>query len=269
MARAREVVVTGGASGIGRATVDRFRSLGDHVTVLDRTVSSDEPDRIAVDLAEPDSIDYAVTQLPAELDVVCNVAGVSGLAGARTVLAVNFFGARRLSEQVVDRCVDGSAVVTVASTSGWYWRDHLTEVLQVVEARDVDAALALLGSELDGYTAYNRAKEAVVVWTNLAARAQRGRVRFNSVSPGPVATPLLDDFYLSMGAQELDPLVEASGRHGTADEIADVVVFLASPAARWVNGSDVVADFGAEMNLMLEAAREAGQKPADDSPLPL
>lgn len=265
MGQAREVVVTGGASGIGKATADLFRSYGDRVTVLDRTAAPDSTATVLVDLADSDSIARAVEELPEQIDVLCNVAGVSGLAGPRMVLAVNFFAVRELTGLVLPRLVDGGAVVTVASTSGWRWRDHLDDVLRVVDAPDVEAAIDLLGADLDGYLAYNRAKEAVVVWTSLASHAQRGRVRINSVSPGPVATPLLDDFYVSMGAAELDPLVEAAGRQGTPQEIAEVVAFLASSHASWVNGTDVVTDFGAEMALTLEAAQQAGRSASESA----
>jgi NAD(P)-dependent dehydrogenase (short-subunit alcohol dehydrogenase family) len=250
---ARTVVVTGGSSGIGLATAQKFLDAGDNVTVLDRRPSPLPVPTITVDLADSRSIQAAAEQLPNNIDVLCNVAGVAGTAGSRTVLAVNFLGIRALTERIVPAMVTGGAVVNVASTSGWYWRDNIAETAKLIQAADPDAALAALGlAEAEGYLAYNRAKEAVVIWTTLAAQQFLGQVRVNSVSPGPIKTPLLDSFYESMGAEELDPLIRLSGRAGTPEEIADIVTFLASPASQWINGTDITADFGAEAFLAIQ-----------------
>ncbi|MFB9857195.1 SDR family oxidoreductase [Paenarthrobacter aurescens] len=249
----RNVVITGGSSGIGLATVQKFLDNGDNVVVLDRNPSNHGVQTVTVDLADSESITAAVDSLPHGIDVLCNVAGVAGTAGARTVLAVNFMGIRELTEQIAGKMVAGGAVVNVASTSGWYWRDHLDEVAALIQAPDVDTALKHLNlAESDGYLAYNRAKEAVVVWTILASQKYFGHLRINSVSPGPVQTPLLDSFYESMGAEELDPIVKRSGRAGTPAEIANIAWFLTTPDSNWINGTDIVADFGAEAFLSLE-----------------
>src|SRR5262249_28116017 len=106
----------------------------------------------------------------------------------------------------------------------------------------------------DGHTAYTRSKEAVVVFSAVAAQQYLGRFRVNSVSPGPIETPLLAELYQAMGHAELDPLTARSGgRNGRPDEVAAVVVWLASPQANWVNGTDVPVDHGAEMAEFLAA----------------
>src|SRR5687768_3502132 len=106
MARSRTVVVTGGASGIGEAVAGRF----------------------AVQTNDSSSIDSAVEALTHSVDVLWNVAGVSGASPVPLVLGVNFVGLRHLADRIVPRMGDGGAVVSVASTVGWYWRDHLDEV---------------------------------------------------------------------------------------------------------------------------------------------
>ncbi|GAB13270.1 putative oxidoreductase [Arthrobacter globiformis NBRC 12137] len=250
---ARTVVITGGSSGIGLATAQKFLDNNDTVIVLDRNPSPLDVQTVPVDLADSGSIAAAVTALPDNIDILCNVAGVAGTAGARTVLSVNFLGIRELTEKAAPKITTGGAVVNVASTSGWYWRDHLDDVASLIQAPDADAALAALKlSESDGYLAYNRAKEAVVAWTILAAQKYFGRFRINSVSPGPIQTPLLDSFYESMGAEELDPIVQRSGRPGTPAEIANVAWFLTTPESHWINGTDLVADFGAEAFLAIQ-----------------
>lgn len=246
---ARHVVVTGGSSGIGAAVVAAFESVGDVVTVLDRTPRSDGRDTVLVDLADTATVDSAVDRLPQSIDVLVNAAGVSGLLPVPVVMAVNFYGLRHLTERVAPRIAESGCVINIASTSGWFWRDHLDDVQQVIRARtanEVEDVVARLIA--DGYTAYARSKEAVIVWSSAASQEYLGRFRVNSVSPGPIDTPLLADFYEAMGHAELDPLTARSGgRNGRPEEIADVVQFLASPGAYWVNGTDLPVDHGAEM----------------------
>jgi NAD(P)-dependent dehydrogenase (short-subunit alcohol dehydrogenase family) len=69
-------------------------------------------------------------------------------------------------------------------------------------------------------------------------------VRINTVSPGPVETPLLPDFVQSIGAAALDHAKNTVGRHATVEDIAPVIGFLASPQARWINAQDIQVDGG-------------------------
>jgi NAD(P)-dependent dehydrogenase (short-subunit alcohol dehydrogenase family) len=93
--------------------------------------------------------------------------------------------------------------------------------------------------------AYNFSKEVTTVYTMSMglALAQMG-FRINAVLPGPVQTPILADFEETMGKDTLDGLKELLGRHATPDDIADAVLFLASDAARWINGHALVVDGG-------------------------
>lgn len=251
----RTVIVTGGASGIGAAVVTAFEAMGDRVVIVDRQSPESTRDFVLCDLSDRESIEKAVSGLPERIDVIVNSAGVSGLAGIPTVMAVNFYGLRQLTEALLPRIHDGGCVVSVASTSGWYWRDHLDELREIIAARSDEDIIAVTRRHVtDGYVAYARSKESVIVWTTIAAQENLGRVRFNSVSPGPIETPLLAEFYEAMGHAELDPLTARSGgRNGYPSEIASVVTFLASPDASWVNGTDVPVDHGAEMAEFLAA----------------
>lgn len=246
---ARNIVVTGASSGIGAQIAAQFERDGDAVTVVDRNPRQDGQPVVLCDLSDSASIDAAVAQLPDRIDVLVNAAGVSGLAGIRTVMAVNFYGLRHLTEALLPRVVDQGCVVSVASTSGWYWRNHLSEVSELIAARSAEDIADAIGRLVpDEHAAYSRSKEAVIVWTTAAAQQNLGRIRFTSVSPGPIETPLLSEFYVAMGHEELDPLTARSGgRNGKPEEIAEVVHFLASPAAYWVNGIDIPVDHGAEM----------------------
>jgi NAD(P)-dependent dehydrogenase (short-subunit alcohol dehydrogenase family) len=246
---ARNVVVTGGSSGIGSKIVRGFQALGDEVTILDRNEPETTNSFVQCDLSDITSIDAAVSKLPERIDVFINAAGVSGLAPIPVVMKVNFYALRYLTESIASRISAGGSVVNVASTSSWYWRDHLEEISAVIAARSNEEIDKVCTEYIhDGYTAYARSKEAVLVWSAVAAQQYLGKFRVNSVSPGPIETPLLADFYEAMGHEELDPLTtRAGGRNGRPEEIANVVIFLASAEAFWVNGTDIPVDHSAEM----------------------
>lgn len=254
----RNVVVTGGASGIGAAIVDAFVEEGARIVVLDRAEPQGDREQITYipcNLADRQAIDAAVDALIGEIDVLCNVAGVSGVAPVPTVMSVNFLAVRYLTARLAPQIVPGGAVVSLASTAGWRWRNAMADLKELLALDDWDDALEWTRAHVTtGYGAYERSKQAVIVWSSVAAQQYLGRFRVNSVSPGPVETPLLADFYESMGHEELDPLTaRGGGRNGTPTEIAQAVHFMAGPASSWINGTDVVIDAGAEMAEMLAA----------------
>jgi hypothetical protein len=256
MQNSKVAVVTGAASGIGSAVAKRFISEGFEVWAMDLKEPADSSlGFVQADLSDAASLTAAVSKLPEHIDVLVNAAGVSGLLPIPKVLGINFYGLRALTRLLSPRISSGGAVVNIASTSGWFWRDHIDELLSLISAEsesEIDAATRAHVN--DGYTAYTRSKEAVVVWSAMAAQEFLGRFRVNSVSPGPVQTPLLDDFYEAMGHEELDPLTaRAGGRNGLPEEIADVVFFLASGESRWINGTDIPVDNSAEVSEFLAA----------------
>lgn len=254
MTAPRTVVITGGASGIGDKVVERFLADGDHVVVVDRNPSAREVPTIIVDLMDPAAIDAAGTSLPAHIDVLVNAAGISGKNGVEAALAVNFLGMRRFTELAADRMTRESNVVTIASTTGFEWRRRLEAATALIRSQDLEEACEAVAPFLpagqEAFEAYNLAKATVIVWTMLSSRHLVPGMRMNTVSPGPTETPLLQDFYDSIGEEQLDPLKEFAGRHGTPEEIAAAIAFLASDEASWVSGEDLVVDGGAEGGLL-------------------
>lgn len=248
------VCVTGAASGIGAACCRRLRLTGAHVIGIDlRPIASDVDEQVLLDLADPGSILRAVERLPHGIDALCNAAGIPPCEDAARVLRVNFLGTRQLTLAALGRMRDGGAIVNVASMAAMRFRTDTARIAAVIDlpldVSEQAAAQFLADSGIDGLASYAFSKQALVVWTrqlqcSLADRA----IRVNSVSPGPVETPILADFVAAFGEKAQRDLA-VTGRAARAEEIAAVIAFLLGPDAGWVRGVDLPVDGG------LEAAR--------------
>ena len=247
----KTIVVTGSASGIGAETASVLRKQGARVIGLDITQKTDNVDEfIQLNLLDEGSIDEAAANLPERVDGLCNVAGLPPSAGRARVIKVNFLGLRRFSEQAADRLVNGGVIVNMASGAGFGWISDIERVRKGL-ALGHDASLEDLETyceeqEISDVFSYLYSKELVVAWTKTAANAWRERgIRVNSVSPGPVETPILQEFMDAFGERAKTDL-EMIGRAGTTEDIAPVVAFLCSDAASWITGANIPADGGLE-----------------------
>jgi NAD(P)-dependent dehydrogenase (short-subunit alcohol dehydrogenase family) len=200
---------------------------------------------VECDLGDPASIDEAVQRLGDEWDALCNVAGVPGTHPRERVIGVNFLGLRHLTEAVLPRIRPGGSIVQVASTAGTLWQQNIEMVKSLLATTDFVDGVEWIAAASPDYPPYNLSKEAVIVYTmTLAQRAWQSGVRVNSISPGPVETPILPEFEESMGKLMLDQVKSTVGRHGQVEDIAPIIAFLASSDASWVNGCNVIADAG-------------------------
>lgn len=253
----RHIAVTGAASGIGAAVAAALAVLGAEVTGIDRAPCRGVADSVVADLSTLDGVLAAADQIKEPLDGLCNCAGVPGSALAATVLRVNVLALRSLSTALESRLPAGSAIVNMASLAGSGWRDRHDDVEKFLSHEDWDSALAWFGSKPElTADAYRFSKECVIAHTSACAVSLMPRgIRVNCVSPGPVATPILADFKHSLGRDMVEASIRVTGRPATPEEVADVALFLLSPAARWVNGIDLVTDGG------LAAHRRYGHAP--------
>lgn len=241
----RIVAVTGVASGIGAATARLLAARGANVVGLDRNVPAVPLAAFhRVDLGDPASIEDTVAAIDGPLDALINSAGLPPTASKHAVLRVNFFGLRHLTEALAPRLTEGAAIVNLASLAGFQWRANIATMRDGLSTRFADADAWIDRQDVDGAPSYHLSKELVIAWTMWESQRWKDRgIRMNSVSPGPVATPILADFVATLGKRVEDDL--KINRAATADEIAPVVAFMVSPDTRWMNGADIAVDAGA------------------------
>ena len=244
--RDKRVVVTGAASGIGRQVAEFLLADGAKVIALDRNPSDLKVGQfIAVDFTQPETIAAAVKKIDGEIDVLLNIAGVPGTLDPEVVMRVNVLGLRLLTDLLIDRIRRGGSVTHVASIAGAQWAAHLDEVQRLLATPDYETGVAWVKDHpMDGKRAYDFSKECVVVMAKQQGHWLRERgVRVNTVSPGPVQTPILKDFRESVGPL-LDLVTRETGRDATATDIARVILFLSDPSLEWLNATDVQVDGG-------------------------
>lgn len=245
----KNVLLTGASTGIGHATLKMLVADGHSVTTLDvKDAPEGSARHLHCDLSEPASVDAAVEALEGPFDALLNVAGVAGSMGAELVLRVNVYGLRHLTESLLaaGKVADGASIVNIASLAGMAWERHRDRIAALDDAADFAAGIEVAKAyDKGGPAAYVLSKEWVVAYTqSLAGRLIRQGIRVNSVSPGPVITPLFPYFEADTGADQMAWLNEQVGRAAQPEDQAEVVTWLAVGRSGWVNGIDLPVDGG-------------------------
>jgi NAD(P)-dependent dehydrogenase (short-subunit alcohol dehydrogenase family) len=251
MSATQPIVLTGVSSGIGARTAQVLAERGVPLIGIDRNApESFSGTFVQADLSTQAGIDAVAAAVaeavPQGIAGLANIAGVPGTVPWRTVLSVNVFGVRGLVRALAPLMDEGAAVVNLASNVGVQWRNVKDRCAEFALAEDQAAALeALAGDEEITGESYLFSKQCVRFLTeHLSAELLPKRIRVNSVSPGPVSTPILEDFKKDHGRDKVEGAGALVGRFGEPEDIARVIDFLLRPESAWVNGSDIRVDGG-------------------------
>ena len=231
----RKILITGGASGIGRATCALFLQEGAAVVVLDRNTANVADVRaIAADVSDAGSVTRAMqeaAQAMGGLDGLVNAAGVfinkdlmnTDAQTWNTTIAVNLTGTFLCVQAAVPllRLAAQATIVNLASGVG----------------------LLPTGG---GSTAYVASKGGVIAMTRALAAELAPGIRVNAVCPGAVETPMTDGT-LRDASGAINPAIVnryALGRPGSPGEIAAAILFLTSHESSFVTGVNLAVDGG-------------------------
>jgi NAD(P)-dependent dehydrogenase (short-subunit alcohol dehydrogenase family) len=242
----RVALVTGAASGIGKASARAFAAAGSTVVLADIDKGAADVAReiedaggraafVECDLADGEQIDALFAEMAStygRLDQAHNNAGVEGKVAPlheyrddefERVLRVNLTSVYRCMKHEVGLMLNGGSGGSIVNTS---------------------STLGLRGFR--GGVAYSASKHAILGVTRTAALEYAASgIRVNAVCPAAIDTPMMDRTFAALpGFRELLLQFVPTARMGTADEVAATVAWLCSDAASFVTGQTVVIDGG-------------------------
>jgi NAD(P)-dependent dehydrogenase (short-subunit alcohol dehydrogenase family) len=237
----KSVVVSGGASGMGRATAQILADLGAAVTVLDVKEPPDSDAKfVEVDLRNPESIDRAVSAIDGPLDALFSCAGLPGPPFTELdVMLVNFVGARHLAESLVPKMHDGSVIGAISSSAAVGWQEKLPDILALLGTEGFDGALNWLNANEAAWSwsGYAFSKYVIDAWVGYwCTDLIKQGIRINCINPGPTATPMMPQFQAAFGKEIVDSSVGPIGRYSTPEEQAWPLVLLNSSRMSYVTG---------------------------------
>jgi len=251
--KGKSVVVTGCASGIGLETARLIKKLGGDVIGVDVNKTTKYIDELyRADLSDKRSVQALVQALPNGLDGIANIAGLPPTAPADVVIKVNLVGLKYLTESMIPKLADGASIVNLASLAGFGWQNSVDQIKESedLDFDDVADFVRRHGIAEDTGRSYFFSKEALIVWTMQNRWTWRDRgIRMNAVSPGPVDTPILQDFLDTLGERAEEDR-KVMDRPATPQDIAPIVAFLLSDMTTWIRGTNVPADGGMSSNIL-------------------
>ncbi|MDF1608488.1 SDR family NAD(P)-dependent oxidoreductase [Hoeflea sp. YIM 152468] len=236
---AGHIVVTGGASGIGEATVLALIDEGAAVTILDasdeavaraeKRLAGEDVLALVCDVTDDDEVAECLSQAVGAFGPITGLVNCAGIARDipaektsaeifRQILDVNLTGSFITCRATLDQMGDSLAIVNLASASG-------------IRANA-------------GRVAYGASKAGVILMSQVLANEWGASgVRVNVVAPGPVDSPLISDLHTVDDRKRWTGRIPLR-RYGRPEEIADAILFLLSPQSSYINGQVLTVDGG-------------------------
>jgi len=237
-------LVTGGASGIGRACVETFVAGGAKVVIADldnslsdqlvRELQNDNHQALFVktDVSDPDSVAALVEQILQQYGALHYAVNNAGIEGERT--------------PITETSLENWHKVININLNGVFYclRQQIPAILQSGGGAIVNMASIMGSVAAPGISAYVAAKHGVLGLTKTAAQEYSAQgVRVNAVCPGFIKTPLVEK-HLNPEMETRALTMHPIGRLGKAEEVASTVAFLCSDQAAFVTGSAYGVDGG-------------------------
>jgi NAD(P)-dependent dehydrogenase (short-subunit alcohol dehydrogenase family) len=251
--KGKTIIVTGCSSGIGLETAKTIKKYGGDVIGVDINFTSENIDEFyKADLSDKATIEALVEALPKGADGLVNNAGLPPTSPPEMVLKVNLVGLKYLTGLLVPKLADGASIVNLASLAGFGWAENVSQIKESydLDFHEVEDFVRRHGIDQEQGKSYFFTKEAIVVWTMTQRWKWRDRdIRMNSISPGPVDTPILKDFHATLGERAEEDM-KTMDRPGLPTDIAPIVCFMLSDMSIWMRGLNIPADGGMSSHLL-------------------
>ncbi len=237
------VLVTGAGSGIGAGIAKRFAYAGADVAICDLRPASDVCEYIVsmgrkafsstADVSNPAQVTALFEEISSKFgipDIVVNNAGIYPNADLLKMKPEEWDQTIDIDLKSVFLCTQAAARKMIEAGKGG----------AIVNIGSIDAT-----NPLAGHSHYSAAKAGVIAFTRAAAQELgQYKIRVNSVSPGLINRPGLADDW----ADGYNRFISRAptGRPGEPEDIGDACIFLASEAARWITGSNLIVDGGVQ-----------------------
>ena len=235
----KRILITGGASGIGKATALLCSQMGADVVLVDlneqglkqtaEVIGKESTETFALNLTNQEQLEEMISKLP-KLDGVVSNAGIvyslmakfNESADTERIFSINTFSHINLIQGLIKqkKLNKGASIVFTSSMSGVF--------------------CGFVGGSLYGATKSALAGYAKALAIELAPRG----IRVNTVHPGMIETPLTKNTALSQDVLDEDAKTYPLGRYGKPEEVAAAMVYLLSDATVWMTGTQLLIDGG-------------------------